>query len=177
MDTPDVLVFHPTAHPVPEVHRFGFPLDHPYVEHCWAPSLGPTAVLLMRRVASLWQERTPAMVPTSDLGRMVGVGPGTGRQGALWHTLERLVRFRFGVWGDEPGEMALYSEAPPLLDRQLRRVPAQTRRTHDRLLSEHLERISQAASRDVSDPRVAQMTARLDHLEHRLPAPDLTLSR
>ena len=175
MDTPDVVVFHPTAHPVPEVHRFGFPLDHPYVEHCWTPSLGPTSVLLMRRVASLWQERTPAVVPTSDLGRMLGVGPGTGRQGALWRTLERIVRLRFGAWTGEPGELALYSEVPPLLDRQLHRVPAPTRRAHERLLSAHLEHLTQGAARDTPATPVSDMTARLDRLELR--SPNLSLSR
>lgn len=32
MEIPERLVLHPTAHPVPRVHRAGFPLEHPYLE-------------------------------------------------------------------------------------------------------------------------------------------------
>ncbi len=93
--TPEVIDLHAVAHPSTQVRRAGFPLDHPYLEQCWAPLIGPSSVLLLRHCVSLWRDATPARVPTEDLARQIGLGRGTGRHSPLWHTIERVVHFRF----------------------------------------------------------------------------------
>lgn len=52
MDTTRVIRFHGVPHPEPRIRQVGFSLDHPYVEQCWTPVLGPTSVLLLRRYPS-----------------------------------------------------------------------------------------------------------------------------
>src|SRR5438105_2076504 len=93
--TPEVLDLHAVPHPSAPVRQAGFPLDHPYVEHCWTPVIGPTSVAFLRRCAWLWRDANPASVPTADLAGLLGLGRGTGRNSPLWHTVDRLVRFGF----------------------------------------------------------------------------------
>jgi hypothetical protein len=69
------LVMHGTVrglaiHAVPhrKVRRVGFPLDDPYVEQVWAAVIGPSALLVLRRLPVLWLEREPAVVDLRELG-------------------------------------------------------------------------------------------------------------
>lgn len=158
-----VLVLHATAHPVAAIHRAGFPLDHPYVERCWAPVLGPSSVLLLRRMPELFRSSADPIVPLDELGRSLGIG-GTGQQSAIRRTVDRLVQFRFASWS-APGELDVYTEVPPLGPRQLDRVPESTRGAHESLLATHLDALA------APPPRTADLIARLDRLQVPMPAP------
>ena len=95
METQHLVRLHPVPHPSAQVHRAGFGLDHPYIEQCWAPLLGPTSTLLLRRLPVLWHEHEHVEIEIGELARSLGLGASTGRHGSLQHTLDRLVRFRF----------------------------------------------------------------------------------
>lgn len=140
METPAELEIHPAPHPSLEVHRAGFPLDHPYLEQCWAPVLGPSSVLLLRRTAELWRDGIPARIETGELGAQLGLSRGRGRHSPITRTLDRLVRFRFAGWA-APGVLDVYSEVPPLRSRDLARVPNWTAARHEALLTSHLEEL------------------------------------
>src|SRR3712207_5925681 len=95
--TPEVIDLHAVPHPAAPVRQVGFPLDHPYVEHCWTPVLGPSSTLLLRRCAWLWRDSEPASVRLEELAGQLGLGKGVGRSSPIWHTVERVVRFRFAA--------------------------------------------------------------------------------
>lgn len=147
METSAELEIHPAPHPSLEVHRAGFALDHPYLEQCWSPILGPSSVLLLRRTAELWRDAIPATVRTSDLAAQLGLGKGRGRHSPITKTLERVVRFRFAEWA-APGVLDVYSEVRPLRSRDLDRVPDWTAARHDELLTSHLDELRSRSSAD-----------------------------
>jgi hypothetical protein len=173
MEPPEVLAIHAVPHPNPKVRRIGFALDDPYVEQVWAGVIGPSALLVVRRLPVLWREREPAVVDLRELGQSLGLGPSLARSGRTWRTIERLVGFGLAQWlpGDELG---VRTEVAPLIDRQLARVPVWTRQVHDRLLGTHLDRLALSHTDPPLHPDwsldTARITARLDHLQHRRPA-------
>ncbi len=140
MDTPTSLDIHPAPHPNLEVHRAGFPLDHPYLEQCWTPILGPSSVMLLRRAAWLWREQTPAEIDTPELASQLGLGHRGGQRSPLARTLQRIVRFRFAEWSG-PTSLDIYSEVRPLRDRDLERVPDWCAVQHNHLLTRHLDEL------------------------------------
>jgi hypothetical protein len=173
MEPPEVLAIHAVPHPNPKVRRVGFALDDPYVEQVWAGVIGPSALLVLRRLPVLWREREPALVDLRELGQSLGLGPSLARSGRTWRTIERLVGFGMAHWlpGDELG---VRTEVAPLSGRQLARLPGWTRQVHDRLLGTHLDRLTLAHTDPTLGPDpsldTARVTARLDHLQHRRPA-------
>lgn len=163
MEPTDTVRFHAASHPAPSISRAGFPLDHAYVEQCWAPVIGPTSVLLLRRIPLLWQDDLAPVIAADELAASIGLGRSTGRNGSLWRTLERVVRFRFATVSG-PGELDVFTEVPPLRQDDLRRLPAWSRRRHDELLSTHLDRLAVVHQ---SPPSPSDVSARLDHLTTR----------
>jgi hypothetical protein len=73
--------------------RVGFALDDRYVKQVWAGVLGPSALLVLRRLPALWCEREPAAVDLRELGQSLGLGPSLARSGRTWCTIERIVGF------------------------------------------------------------------------------------
>jgi hypothetical protein len=144
MDNPTSLEVHPAPHPKLEVHRAGFSLDHAYLEQCWTPVLGPSSVLLLRRMTALWREAAPATVDVAELGAQLGLGHGGSKHSPIARTIERVVRFRFASWS-APGVLDVYTEVSPLPPRQLERVPRWCVDRHEELLSRHLAELGRHA--------------------------------
>ena len=142
MEPQHLVRLHPVAHPSAQVHRAGFGLDHPYIEQCWAPLLGPTSTLLLRRLPVLWHEHEHVEIEIGELARSLGLGASTGRHGSLQHTLDRLVRFRFAD-SEEPLDLRVFTEVAPVPTRQLDRLPQWCQNRHVHLLGEHLDRLAQ----------------------------------
>lgn len=160
MDVRDPLVLHATPHPDPTVRRAGFGLNHPYLEHCWSPLLGPTSVLLLRRATWLWRSGTSVAVRPADLAQGLGLGRGTGRASPFARTLERLVSYRFAA-PSGPGGLDVYTEVPPLGPRQLERVPAWTQEVHENLLTRHLEALARRSQEPRSSAAPVSLVERL----------------
>jgi hypothetical protein len=167
MEPPETLVIRALPHPNPKSPEGRVQLDDAYVEQAWAGVIGPSALLVLRRLPVLWREREPAVVDLRQLGQCLGLGPSVARSERTWRTIERLVGFGMAHWlpGDELG---VRIEVAPLSSRQFARVPEWTRQVHDRLLGTHLDRLPLAHTDRTLDP--ACVTARLDHLQHRSPA-------
>jgi hypothetical protein len=152
------LRIHPVPHPNAHVRQVGFPVDAAYVEQVWASVIGPSATLMLRRTAVLWdQQGHPATVDVIEFGRSLGLGPpATGR------TIARLLQF--GMARATSDGLGVHTRVAPLSARQLSRATPLTRRAHDRLLAAHLDRLARTPTRDGAHP-ADRITARLDHLE------------
>jgi hypothetical protein len=152
------LRIHPVPHPTAQVRRLGFPLDAPYVEQVWVSQIGPSATLMLRRIAALWHDQgQPVTVDALEFGRSLGLGPpATGR------SLGRLLQF--GMARVTSDGLGVHTLVAPLSARQLTRVTPLTRQAHDRLLAAHLDRVVPALTGAAADP-ATRITVRLDHLE------------
>ena len=49
------ITFTPVNHPNRQVRQVGFDLSDTYVEQCWSAVVGPSAVVLLRRMPELWR--------------------------------------------------------------------------------------------------------------------------
>lgn len=171
MERTDLIRLHAASHPSVEVRRAGFPLDHPYLEQCWTPILGPTSVVLLRRIPQLWREHDLTVeIPTGELAASIGLGKSHGRHGAMWRSLDRISRFRFAE-PSGPGEIDVFTEFPPVGQRQLERLPAWNRRRHDELLGAHLDHLAVAHR---STARPTDISARLDAMTTSTRTPNRT---
>jgi hypothetical protein len=156
-DRPELRI-HPVAHPNAQVRQVGFPLDAAYVEQVWVSVIGPSATLMLRRTALLWDQLGhPATVDAMEFGRALGLGPpATGR------TIARLLQF--GMARVTSDGLGVHTRVAPLSARQLSRITPLTRQAHDRLLAAHVEQLARTpvgAAADTAD----RIAARLDHLE------------
>jgi len=165
VETNQLVRLHAVPHPSAPVRQAGFPLDHPYIEQCWAGLIGPTSVLLLRRLPVLWRENVSVEVELEDLAGSLGLGRSTGRNGSLQRTLDRLVRFRFAAV-EGPADLAVFTEAPPVPAHRLDRLPAWCQSRHTQLLGAHLDGLAQLQAAPASPTDLA---ARLDRLSR--PAP------
>lgn len=141
MNDDQILTIHAVPHRNPQVQRVGVPLDHPYVEQCWAPILGPSSVLVLRRVAVLWEHADPAEVPISELARSIGLGKGTGPNSPIRHTLDRLERHGFLRRGHD-GLVTVATTVGPVSERQMDRLPEWSRQRHEVLWGRHLDSLA-----------------------------------
>jgi hypothetical protein len=154
------LRLHAVPHPSAQVRQAGFALDHPYLEQCWAPVIGPTSVLLLRRMPVLWRDGLTVEVDPAELAASLGLSPRVGRHGALARTLDRLERYEFAHRGT-PGDLEVFTELPPVTQRHLDRLPAWSRQRHHELLGTHLDRL---AARHSTPPAPTDIAARLEHM-------------
>lgn len=123
--------------------RHGFDLQHPYVELCWTPVLGPTATLAARRLDLLLRDEPRGVdVDVPDLGRQLGVSPHgrAGRWSPIVRALERLERYGFARWDPHTDRFALRQTVAAVSPRLLERLPETTVRLHHRLTDLHLGR-------------------------------------
>jgi hypothetical protein len=155
-------------HPDPRVRGAGFDLNHPYLEDCWAPIIGPSAVTFLRRLPVLWQHAEPAVINADDLARSLGLGPAGGRWSRFHRAVERIVGFGLAEWTEPDRALTVYQELSPLAEHQLAKLPDWSRRAHDTLLAAHIDRLAQPyRTADATTPAptpVTHLTTRLDRL-------------
>lgn len=122
----------------------GFDPRCDYVETYWLPVLGPSCILVARRLADWLDGADVALqVPLELLARTVGLGTGTGRSAPVVRTLSRLVDF--GIAAIEHETYALRIPFPPLSFRQVARLP-------DYLATRHAIDVVRHAGSEVSGP-------------------------
>src|SRR4051794_24052462 len=114
----DQLVLQPVPHPNRVVHHAGFGLDDPYIERCWAPVVGPSVVLVLRRLPLVWRDVVPAIVDPDEFSRSLGLGRSTGSHSKLARTIDRLVTFGFAHRADD-GTLEVFTTVRPLPANQL----------------------------------------------------------
>lgn len=123
----DNLRFTALADPV--LDRLGHDPRSPYVERFWLPILGPSCILLLRRLAADL-ERSPDgfTLDTPQLAAEMGLGMKGGRNGPLWRAVERACRF--GSAQRNGDLVAVRRRLPPLTARQIDRLPPHLQQAH-----------------------------------------------
>jgi len=102
-----------------------------YAETFWLPTLGPTALLLMRHLADRF-ERTPEGVelPVADTAAALGLGSRDGASSPLMKSLGRLHQFELACTENET-TIAVRRALPPVHRRHVRRLPVALQSKHD----------------------------------------------
>ena len=119
---PATLLIKPWNDPV--VDTLGHDPRSRYVETFWLPTLGPTALLLLRHLADRF-DRTPEGVEltVSDTSHTLGLGQRDGTASPLVRTLRRLTQFDLACEDPMSDTVAVRRNVPPVNARHLRRLP------------------------------------------------------
>jgi hypothetical protein len=107
-----------------------------YAETFWLPTLGPTALLLLRHLADRF-ELDPAGVelPVADTAAALGLGPRAGQHSPLIRSLGRLRQFELACHQTET-TIAVRRTLPPVHRRHVRRLPAALQARHEEWTAE-----------------------------------------
>ncbi len=102
-----------------------------YVEQFWVAVLGPSGVLLLRRMAMHFDAFPEGFEMELQLwARELGLGSRGGKHSPLMRTIDRLCRF--GLASRNGRNLAVRRKLAPLTRRQLRRLPPHLQATHRR---------------------------------------------
>ena len=126
---PATITVKPWLDPVVDV--LGHDPRSRYVETFWLPTLGPTAVLLLRHLADRF-DRTPEglELTVADTSHALGVGQRDGASSPIVRTLRRLVQFDLACEDPMSDLIAVRRTIPPVAARHLRRLPAEVQAQH-----------------------------------------------
>jgi hypothetical protein len=126
---PTTLTVHPWPDPV--IDTLGYDPRSIYVETFWLPTLGPTSVLLMRRIATAFAEAPYGMeLDVAELSKALGLGYRDGNSTPLIRSFERLVQFDLATPTAEE-TYAVRRNLPPVNRRHIRRLPTYLQAQHD----------------------------------------------
>jgi hypothetical protein len=101
-----------------------------YAETFWLPTLGPTALLLLRHLAMKFDERPgPLTLTVAEASLALGLGERAGSSSPIVRTLARLETFELAC-SDGVETVAVRRNLPPINRRHLRRLPAALQAMH-----------------------------------------------
>ncbi|MEW6475981.1 MAG: hypothetical protein AB1679_27305 [Actinomycetota bacterium] len=131
----------------PVIDTLGHDPRAPYPERFWLPTLGPTALLLLRHIAHRF-DRSPAgfTLDVAETSRCLGLGERHGRNSPLARSLGRIVQFDLAAQHEE-GTLAVRRHVPPINRRHVRRLPPSAQAEHDAWVRSHLAETPLAAAR------------------------------
>lgn len=113
----------------PVLDVLGFDPRSEYCERFWLPSVGPTALLTMRRFAICFEEHPAGIsVDLAELAGCLGLAAKAGPNSPIGRTLTRLVQFDLAH--DLGDSLAVRRRMPPINRRHIRRLPAPLVRAH-----------------------------------------------
>lgn len=115
----------------PIIDTLGHDPRSEYVERFWLPTLGPTTLLLLRRMATTF-DRSPDAVTldVAELSQSLGLGVREGPSSPLFRSVDRLIQFDLAVLM-KPGHYAVRRNAPPVNRRHMHRLPLSLQREHE----------------------------------------------
>lgn len=100
-----------------------------YVETFWLPVIGPSATLLMRRFADLFEEAPNGFeVDLRSMSRDIGLGPRLDKGGAFARTVERCVKFNLMYL--DAAMLYVRQRVPRLGERQVQRLDPRLQELH-----------------------------------------------
>jgi len=115
----------------PVLDRLGHDPRSGYVEHYWLSILGPSCLLLLRRLAAELERQPDGFeLETVQWAQELGIGMKGGKNGPFWRAIERACRF--GAAQRNGDLLAMRRRLPPLTSRQVERLPAGLRQSHHR---------------------------------------------
>jgi hypothetical protein len=131
----------------PVIDTLGHDPRAPYPERFWLPTLGPTALLLLRHIAHRF-DRSPDgfTLDLAETSRCLGLGERNGRNSPLARSLGRIVQFDLAAQ-DEDGTLAVRRSVPPINRRHVRRLPPAVQEEHDDWVRAQLAETPLAAAR------------------------------
>jgi hypothetical protein len=110
----------------------------PYPETYWLPTLGPTALALLRLLASRFDRWPDGFVlDLAETSRCLGLGERDGRNSPIARSLSRLVQFDLAT-GEGDGVLAVRRNVPPINRRHVRRLPVSLQAEHDAWIAARL---------------------------------------
>jgi len=125
---PTTLTVTPWSDPL--IDTLGYDPRSRYVETFWLPTLGPTALLLLRHLADRFDRNPDGIELTvSDTSHALGLGQRDGSSSPIVRTLNRLTQFDLAC-DDGRGCVAVRRNIPPVNRRHLRRLPADIQLAH-----------------------------------------------
>jgi hypothetical protein len=158
--------------PDPVIDTLGHDPRTPYPERFWLPTLGPTALLLLRHIADRF-DRCPQgfTLCLAETSRCLGLGERDGRSSPLARSLGRLVQFDLAASDDDGAALAVRRHVPPINRRHVRRLPPSLQDEHDAWVGARLTEPPLASARR-NARRMALILLGLgdsrSELEHRL---------
>jgi len=131
----------------PVVDTLGHDPRAPYPERFWLPTLGPTALLLLRPLARRFDGSPGGFnLDLAETSRCLGLGERQGRNSPMARSLGRIVQFDLAAeQGD--GVLAVRRYVPPVNRRHIRRLPPSMQDEHDAWVRSHLAETPLAAAR------------------------------
>lgn len=113
----------------PVLDKLGHDPRSAYVEQFWVSVLGPSAVLLLRRLAKQLDSCPDGFdIDPLHWAQELGLGTRGGKHSPLWRTIDRLCRF--GMAHRHAGQLSVHRHLPPLSLRQIRRLPPHLQAAH-----------------------------------------------
>ncbi|HVW33753.1 MAG TPA: hypothetical protein VHL53_14545 [Acidimicrobiia bacterium] len=142
----ETILIRPLADPV--LDTLGHDPRSAYPERFWLPTLGPTALLLLRLLAARF-DRAPGgfRLDLVETSRCLGLGDREGRNSPVARSLSRLVQFDLARYGDAGGDLAVRRLVPPINRRHVRRLPPSIQAEHDAWVSARLAEPPQSRAR------------------------------
>ena len=117
--------------PDPVIDRLGHDPRSAYVERFWLSILGPSTVVLLRRLAvELDQHPEGVSLDLAETAASIGVGMKGGRQSAFMRTVDRVCRFGGARW-QGPEQLGVRRKLPPLTRGQLLRLSPGLQQQHE----------------------------------------------
>ncbi|MGZ6928885.1 MAG: hypothetical protein ACXVJF_19455 [Acidimicrobiia bacterium] len=157
--------------PDPIIDTLGHDPRSEYVERFRLPTLGPTTLLLLRRLATTF-DRHPESIELDavELSGSLGLGARAGTSSPLMRSFERLTMFDLAT-SPTPSVYAVRRSVPPVNRRHLHRLPLRLQREHDGWVTDQLQTSALEHARQRAR-RVAftlfEQGDDLDHVEHAL---------
>ncbi len=132
----------------PLVDRIGHDPRSAYAETFWLPIVGPTALLLLRHLATRFDEAPGGVqLQIAQTSRALGVGDRDGSNSPIVRTLARLELFELACSDPTTPTIAVRRHLPPVNRRQLRRLPEPLQFAHAQWASARLGEPPQAEAR------------------------------
>lgn len=123
----------------PVIDNLGHDPRSPYAERFWLAVLGPSCLLLLRRVAQRLEQLPDGFdLVCREWAAELGLGMKGGKHGPFWRAVERACRFRAAQRNGEL--LVVRRRLPPLSSRQVERLPSHLREQHRDWLDDALAR-------------------------------------
>ncbi len=101
-----------------------------YAETFWLPTLGPTALLLLRHLADRFEiDPSGVELPVADTAAALGLGPRDGEHSPLVRSINRLQQFELACRENDE-TIAVRRALPPVHRRHVRRLPVALQARH-----------------------------------------------
>jgi hypothetical protein len=153
--------------PDPIVDTIGHDPRSWYAETFWLPTLGPTALLLLRHLAGRFDEAPQGVaLQVAEASRALGVGAREGTGSPIVRTLARLEQFDLACRDAAAASIAVRRMLPPLPARQLRRLPPSIQSMHARWVETRVADPPHAAARQRARRLALVMLQAGDDSEH-----------